>query len=93
MSLNNQGGLRLNQSGPWVGVAGLFVLLWISISTVLYAPWWGVVLAVAMIFPQAILMGRWARDRPTRCPWIPIVGFLCWLALVFVGVEWWGWHA
>ncbi|MEO6470854.1 MAG: hypothetical protein ABIR57_03320 [Aeromicrobium sp.] len=93
MSLNNQGRLNLERSGPWIGVGGLFVMLWISISTTLYAPWWGLTLAIAMIVPQAILMGRWARERPARCPWIPVVGFFLWLVLVLVGVEWWGWRA
>ena len=93
MSLNDQRRIKLERSGPWIGVGGLFVLLWISISTSLYAPWWGVLLAVALLVPQAILMARWARQEPKRCPWIPFIGLLVWFALVYVGVQWWGWRA
>lgn len=93
MSLNDQRRIKLERSGPWIGVAGLFVMLWISISTSLYAPWWGVLLAIALLIPQAVLMNRWARQRPSSCVWIPAAGLLAWLALVFVGVHWWGWRA
>lgn len=93
MSLNDQRRIKLDRSGPWIGVGGLFVLLWMAISTSLYAPWWGVLLAIALIVPQAILMGRWARPHPSRCAWIPLFGLFLWFALVFVGVQWWGWRA
>lgn len=91
MSLNHPRRFRLERSGPWIGVAGLFVLLWVSISTVLYAPWWGVLLALALLVPQAIIMSRWARTDPIRCIWLPVVGLAVWFALVLIGVEWWGW--
>ena len=44
-----RGRLKLERSGPWIGVVGLVVLLWLAISTVIYAPWWGVLLHVAAI--------------------------------------------
>lgn len=93
MSLNDQRRIKLERSGPWIGVGGLFVLLWISISTVLYAPWWGVLIAIALLVPQTILMGRWAPTYPRRCVWIPLIGLLAWFALVYVGAHWWGWRA
>lgn len=92
MSLNHQRRIRLERSGPWIGVAGLFVVLWISISTVLYAPWWGVLLALILLLPQSMLMAAWARSRPAWCIWIPPAGVLAWFVLVLAGVEWWNWH-
>jgi hypothetical protein len=92
MSLNHPRRIGLERSGPWIGVGGLFVLLWISLSTVVYAPWWGLVLALLMLVPQALVLSRWSKTRPAQCPWVPALGFLCWFVLVLAGVGWWGWH-
>lgn len=83
--------LRLQRSGPWIGVVGLCVLLWLSISTSLYAPWWAVVLICLLLVPQAVLMRRWARSQPERCPWIPAGGVVVWFLVVLAGASWWGW--
>lgn len=91
MSLNQPRRIRLERSGPWIGVGGLFIVLWISISTVLYAPWWGLVLALLMLAPQAIVLSRWSKTRPARCPWIPMLGLIGWFALVLIGVHFWNW--
>lgn len=74
-----------------MGVAGLFVVLWLSISTALYAPWWAVVLVVALLVPQAVLVRRWAIERPRWCPYVPAVGAVVWFAIVVAGARWWGW--
>ena len=55
MSLNNQGLIRLERSGPWIGVAGLFVLLWIAVASSQFAPWWGVVLFVVLLIQRGHL--------------------------------------
>ncbi len=83
--------LRLHRSGPWIGVAGLVVVLWLSVSTVLYAPWWAVVLICLLLVPQAVLLNRWARTRPQSCPWIPAAGAAVWFLVVLAGAQWWGW--
>ena len=83
----------MRRDGPWVGVAGLLVLLWISISTSLYAPWWAVVGVVLLLVPQALLMRRWATTHPTWCPYIPLAGLVLWFAIIVAGVRWWGWSA
>ncbi len=72
-------------------MAGLFVVLWLSISTALYAPWWAVVLIVALLVPQAVLVRRWANSRPTWCPYVPVGGAVLWFLVVVAGASWWGW--
>lgn len=66
-------------------------MLWLTISTVLYAPWWGMVLVLALLVPQVVLVRRWATRRPIWCPAVPAVGALAWLAVVLMGAFWWGW--
>jgi len=89
-----QGKRRLNlyRSGPWIGVVGLFVNLWLTISSVLYAPWWGMLLLLVYLVPQVMLVKRWATARPVWCPWVPLAGAAVWALTVFVGAQWWGWH-
>lgn len=72
-------------------MVGLVVVLWLSISTSLYAPWWAVVLICLLLVPQAVLLGRWARTHPERCPWIPAGGATAWFLVVLAGSQWWGW--
>lgn len=91
MNLNSQGRVQLERSGPWIGVAGLFVVLWCSVSTVLFAPWWGVLLAFALLVPQIVLVRRWAGPRPRWTIAVPVVGLLLWIGLAWVGASWWGW--
>jgi hypothetical protein len=86
-------GLRLERSGPWIAVAGLFVLLWLAISTSIYAPWWGVLLHVLVLTPLVAVVARWAQTRPVACAFVPLAG-LPLLALVSVlGVTQGGWSA
>jgi hypothetical protein len=83
--------LKLDRSGPWIAVAGLCVLLWVSISTTLYAPWWGVALVLLLIVPQVVLVKRLIRTHPAQSFWVPVVGLFVWFGVVMVGAHWWGW--
>ena len=83
--------LKFERSGPWIGIAGLVIVLWYSIASVLYAPWWGVLLSFALLVPQAWLLARWARTRPTWCVAVPLVGALANALLAYAGATWWGW--
>jgi hypothetical protein len=66
-------------------------VLWCSITTVLFAPWWGVVAALALLVPQVWLVRRWARTHPTWCLGVPLVGLAAWLGLCLLGAHLWGW--
>lgn len=93
MSLNNQGRIQLERSGPWIGVAGLFVLLWIAIASSQFAPWWGVLLYVVALIPGAVLVARWARTHPRRAAWVPLGSLAVWAIITAVGLSFWGWKA
>lgn len=86
-------GAGLDRSGPWIGVVGLLMVLWCSVATVLFAPWWGVVLAFALLVPQAWLVARWARPHPRWCVVVPVVGLVAWVGLAVLGATAWGWSA
>lgn len=83
--------LQLARSGPWIGYAGLACLLWIVIASVLFAPWWGVTLMLAMWVGGLLLALGWTRPHPAWVTWVPIVGLAAWGGLVAIGDVWWGW--
>ena len=83
--------LQLDRSGPWIAVVGLFMVLWCSVSTGLFAPWWGIVIAFALLIPQVWLVARWARTHPRRTIVVPIVGLLLWAGLAWFGAVVWDW--
>ena len=93
MSLNNQGRIRLERSGPWIGVAGLFVLLWIAVASSQFAPWWGVVLFVLLLIPGAVLVARLSRTQPRRAAWVPLGNLAVWFLITVLGLSFWGWKA
>jgi hypothetical protein len=84
--------LDLDRSGPWIAVAGLFIVLWCTVTTWLFAPWWGVVLAFGLLIPQALLVKAWARTRPRLSMVVPVVGLFLWFALSYVGATSWDWN-
>ncbi|MFI5425813.1 hypothetical protein [Aeromicrobium sp. UC242_57] len=88
-----RGGLELERSGPWIGAVGLLMVLWCSVSTVLFAPWWGVVIALALLVPQVWLVVRWARTHPTWCMWVPVVGVVVWVVYAVAGARLLDWSA
>lgn len=91
MRRRRRGGLNLQRSGPWIGVVGLLMVLWCSVSTGLFAPWWGVVIAFALLVPQVWLVARWARTRPAWCVWVPVVGLVVWVGYAWLGAVLWDW--
>ena len=84
--------LKLERSGPWIGATGLVVMLWLVISTVLYAPWWGVLLHLVALAAFVPLLRSWSRTRPRWSMWVPGLAFAAWVAINTVGVAWWGWQ-
>lgn len=69
------------------------MMLWCSIATGIYAPWWGVVLAFALLIPQVWLVATWTRSRPKLTMAVPVAGLAAWALLSWVGAMWWDWHA
>jgi hypothetical protein len=88
-----RGGLKLDRSGPWIGVAGLLVLLWLAITTMVYAPWWGVLLHIVVLVPIAVWTSRWARTRPAASAFVPLAGLPVLAVVTSLGVGLGGWSA
>ena len=86
-------GVNLERSGPWVAVAGLFVLLWLAVSTMIYAPWWGVLLHVLVLLPVVRWVAAWARTRPVACTFVPLAGLPLLAVVTAIGVSQGGWSA
>ncbi|MCX6408171.1 MAG: hypothetical protein NTV28_14735 [Propionibacteriales bacterium] len=80
------------RSGPWIGVGGLVVMLWLVASTVLYAPWWGIVLHLLVLACFVPVLRRRIATRPADAPWVPVYALAAWGALNAVGVLAWGWQ-
>jgi hypothetical protein len=88
--------LRLERSGPWIGVGGMFVMLWLVITTVfLYAPWWGFLIHLVALVSFVPLLRSWARTRPARCIWVPVFALAAWCVINAVGIFLldWRFHA
>jgi hypothetical protein len=90
---SRRNGIQLQRSGPWIGVAGLLVLLWLAVTTMVYAPWWGVVLHVLVLVPIAVWTARWARTRPAASTFVPLAGLPVLAIVTALGVGLGGWSA
>jgi len=73
--------LNLRQSGSWIGLAGLFCLLWLYGASALFAPWWVVVLLVLMWLVLFVVATRWFLHRPYAVLLLPVLGLAVWLAI------------
>ncbi|MEO6605740.1 MAG: hypothetical protein ABIN55_09010 [Aeromicrobium sp.] len=86
-------GLKLERSGPWIAIIGLLMMLWCTIATGIYAPWWGILLAFVLLIPQVWLVAKWAKTKPKLTMVVPVVGLAAWALLSLVGAVLWDWHA
>jgi hypothetical protein len=83
--------LQLRRSGPWIGYGGLACLLWLAVASVLFAPWWGVVLLVAIWVLALLLAVGWTRPHPAWVAFVPVLGLVASSAAIAGGVAWWDW--
>jgi hypothetical protein len=85
--------LKLERSGPWIGVAGLCVVLWLVIVSLLFfLPLWGLLVHLVVLALFVRLLRLWAQSKPARCTWIPAYAFLAYLAINAFGVIVLGWN-
>ena len=82
----------LDRVGPWIATIGLFAILWLVVSTTLYAPWWGVVVHLVVLACFAVRLARRAPVAPSSTVWIPVLALLAWVAVNAVGVGLLGWR-
>lgn len=84
--------LNLQQSGPWIGIVGVLMVLFIGFPALfLYAPPLGVALILGLAVVQMIVIFRLAKRHPEWCVWVPVVGLVVYFLMLYSGVKWWGW--
>ncbi len=84
--------LKLHQSGPWIGVSGALVVLFIGFPAMFfYAPPWGIALILGLAVAQIVIVLAMAKSRPVWSTYVPIFGLLAYFALLYAGLKWWGW--
>lgn len=83
--------LRLRQSGPWIGVAGMVTVLWLYGASALVAPVWAVAVLLVLWLAQFVLACRWFGTRPYAVLLMPVVALALWFAAMVAGARLLGW--
>jgi hypothetical protein len=93
--------LNLKRSGPWIGVGGLFIQVFIAFPAFftvmpgtadrLNVPAPGIAVILALWLVQAIVLVKLARSRPVWCVYVPVVGLVAYFVVIYAGVRWMGW--
>ena len=83
----------LRRVAPWLAFAGLAILLWLYVASVLLAPWWGVGVLVVLWVLLLALTVRWARTHPLATLVVPVLGVALWVGVISAGEAWFGWTA
>lgn len=85
--------MQLRRSGPWIGIAGLVVVLWFYLTSGLVVPWWALALLCAAWVCMLVLSIRWATSRPYVVLAMPLIALALWLVVISVGAAMLGWTA
>jgi hypothetical protein len=73
-----------------VGMAGCFFLY---AASGLLAPWYGVVLLLAIWVGLFVVATRWWTPHPRRTLLLPLVAIVVWFAVLYVGEAVFDWTA
>lgn len=82
--------MKLDRSGPWIGVTGVVIMLWLTFATLIFAPWWGVLIYLIPWVISVRFVAKWARTKPKQAAYVPLGGFAAWLLVSAVGAQFWG---
>ena len=84
--------LNLRQSGPWIGIAGLFCALWLyGASKLAGAPTVALVLLLLLWLVQFVIAVRWFNRRPYTVLVMPVVALALWFGVILAGHAFLGW--
>ncbi len=86
---------ELTRASPWpfVGMAGLACVLFLDLASLLFAPWWAVLLLVLVWVVLLVVATAWWTLHPRWVPGVAVVGVVVWLVVAVVGGAWLGWSA
>jgi len=85
--------LNLKQSGSWIGMAGLAVVLFMYSASGLLAPLWAVVALLLVWLVLFVVACRWFMRYPLRVLVLPLIAAGIWFAAMFGGGAFLGWTA
>lgn len=77
--------LRKVSPWPFVGMGGLACLLFLYAASATFAPWWAVVLLLAVWVVLFVLACRWWTSYPRRVLWAAVTGAVVWFLVAIVG--------
>ena len=67
---------------PFAGMVGLACVLFLDLGSTIVLRWWAVtVLVVVWVALFVVACASWT-PRPARLPWLAVIGFLVWAAVV-----------
>lgn len=78
---------------PFVGMAGMACAFFLYAASGVLAPWWGVMLLLAVWVLLLVVACAWWTPHPRRVPWVAVFAVVLWFAVVTAGGAWWGWTA
>ena len=78
---------------PFVGMVGMAAAFFLYAASGLVAPWWGVVLLLAVWVLLLAVACVWWTPYPKRLPWVAVFAVVFWFAAVSAGGAWLGWTA
>jgi len=84
-----------HRASPWpflamIGMAGFF---FVFAARGLVAPWYGVVLLMAIWVVLFFLATRWWTPYPQRTVWLPLIALVVGLAVLYLGEALFDWTA
>jgi hypothetical protein len=84
--------LNLRRSGPWIGIAGLFCVLWLyGASKLAGATTTALVLLLLLWLVQFVLACRWFSRRPYAVLVMPVVALALWFGVIMAGHAFLDW--
>lgn len=78
---------------PFVGMSGMAAAFFLYAASGLVAPWWGVVLLLAVWLALFVTACRWWTARPRGVVVLAVVAVVGWYALVLAGDVLLDWNA
>lgn len=78
---------------PFVGMGLMAASLFLHGASVLVAPWWGVLLLLALWVAAFVLCARWWTPHPRRLPLVAVGSVGVWFLVLLVGAVLGGWGA
>lgn len=78
---------------PFVGMAGMACTFFLYAASGLVAPWWGVVLLLALWVALFVVASAWWTLHPRWVPGVAVLSLVLWFAVVAAGGALLGWSA